>query len=354
MVNPVTSNVGSSGYAASTADLYNMSGATLRSDGKIVTTANQTKNKGDNTGKGSSSGTTTGNGTGAGTATGTVKTSQNTDVKTTGNSSATVTSNGSTTTNGTTTNASPIEVDVGTGNQRTTTQAVNVGATGAANASTNASTNASAKKMLTDVDALLASKSGSGFKTPTNQAERTKAVAAVASKLSGAEKKEFLSQLKTLGKDFNLNFGQPTIVTSGPLDESHQAIHDALAIEQQTGKAWTPTVKAETPAATKTEAPAATKEEDDSPGVASRLQSLPQEVQDFVATIKGQSRAATREMVASWDLSGNDKVGPSEITGKNSATVASWEGFGKGSKRTETISVDAMTDRLRKAAEATQ
>jgi hypothetical protein len=139
-------------------------------------------------------------------------------------------------TTATTPAASTITLDTANGSTAVQTTTTTKQVVGAANASDDAATNASAKTMLDSVDSLVKSKSGSSYTAPATQQERVNQIAKIANGLSGTEKTAFLEKLGALGKDFGLNFGQPSIsISTDKLTTAQKQIQAALYTEWQTG-----------------------------------------------------------------------------------------------------------------------
>ncbi len=254
--------------------------------------------------------------------------------------------------NRTTTVSPSISLDTASGNSTPVTVSPTP-ATGAANASSDAATNAAAKKMLDGVDAELASRLGSKYQAPTNQKERVALVAQVANSLSGAEKTAFLNKIGGLGKEFGVNFGQPSLVTSSAnLTTAQKEIQAALYSEFQTGKAFTK--GGSTPAASPTTpsvAPTSTT------GVASSGRRQSAEVQDLLASIRAENRDQTRARIASWEYSANN-TGDNRISDTEMAQASTKGGgtnVGEWIRRDLGLSrptIDELTDRLRTEARA--
>jgi hypothetical protein len=69
--------------------------------------------------------------------------------------------------------------------------------------------------------------------------------------------------------------------------------------------------------------------------------------------VKGQSAKETRDMVASWDATGDGRIGGAEVTSFNSANVSSWGDMRQAMKgHDKGMTVDAMTKMLRDQAAA--
>ncbi len=253
---------------------------------------------------------------------------------------------------------STISVETGTNGNSSAVSVTTKQVVGAANASDDAATNAAAKKTLDGVDAELASKLGSKYAAPATQQDRVKLVAQVASSLNGAEKTAFLNKIGALGKDFGLNFGQPSISTSTDnMTTAQKQIQAALYTEWQTGKPFSKDVKStDTSTQTQTNSQTdATKSGDDSD---SELEGTPlagaelsQGALNIVATVKslGFDRAAVRNYFASQDTSGDGKLSETELIkvdgqGVDAVTWNTYQQRSLMSKKGET-SVDQVTDR---------
>jgi hypothetical protein len=243
--------------------------------------------------------------------------------------------------------ASTPTITLDTGSGSTPVQVTNPQTTGAANASDDPATNAAAKKMLESVDAELAARLGSKYKAPSNQQERVKLVAEVANSLKGAEKTAFLNKLGALGKDFGLNFGQPSIVSStANLTAAQKQIHDALYTEFQTGKAFSKSDSGSTPAAT-------TPTPDTRTGSYVPSPKITQGALDLMATVRTETREQTRARIAAWDIDGNGKLDRDKMELYNGAGVEAtrWDDI-QGHRLDEPghNSIDAVTDELRRRA----
>jgi hypothetical protein len=228
---------------------------------------------------------------------------------------------------------------------------------GAANASDDAATNASAKKALDTVDAELASKLGSKYTAPATQQDRVKLVAQVANSLSGAEKTAFLNKIGAAGKDFGLNFGQPSISTSGAnLSTAQKQIQAALYTEWQTGKPFSKDVASTTPttADTKKSTPdTAASGKPNTEGTALSNPELRQGAKNIIAMVKarGENTAAVRAYFAGFDANGDGKLSEMEMIaagggGQDGVDAVTWSTTNQRSLMPEkgvSVSLDRVT-----------
>jgi hypothetical protein len=215
-----------------------------------------------------------------------------------------------------------ISVDTATGqvpvNSWSGTSVNSTSTPSAGSTSISAATRAEQKKTLSDVDAVIAKYQGSAYKAPANQKARVEAVAAVADSLKGAEKTKFLSEIKTLGAPFALNFGQPSITDAGAvdkLDDQHKAVNAELNTEWRTGVAAAQTSSASKDAATP-DASAKTAQPTTTTGDAA-VTSAPtrsQEFRDYLNARKDLTTQEWKEEVDRWNLTtGSDRMTPSMV-----------------------------------------
>jgi hypothetical protein len=257
--------------------------------------------------------------------------------------------------------AAPSTISVETGTNGTSTP-VSVTTTkqvvGAANASDDAATNAAAKKALDAVDAELASKLGSKYAAPATQQDRVKLVAQVVSNLNVAAKTAFLNKIGALGKDFGLDFGQPSISTStDKMTPAQKQIKAALYTEWQTGQPFSKDVKStDTSTQTQTNSQTdATTSKDDSnselEGTPLAGAELSQGALNIVATVKslGFDREAVRNYFAAQDTSGDGKLSETELIKVDGQGVdaVTWNSYQQRTLMSSrgTTSVDQVTDR---------
>jgi hypothetical protein len=216
------------------------------------------------------------------------------------------------------------------------------------NLSANSATNTSAKKMLADVDAKLAQYQGSAYKAPAHQGERAKAVAAVADSLTGAKKTAFLAEIKALGKDFGLNFGQTSIddkTAFSKLDASHQAVNIALQKEAKTGQVATDAAVATTKTDTSSSIVSNAKAADTTPGVPAAEADRPNEVKDMLASMRSKSRAEVGAIVAGWDIFKDGRINGGDLTLRAGTVIGAWKEFSDLKEGTGST-IDKVADRF--------